>query len=113
VHEKQEPDARPEHPAQFAQRPRLVVHPAQHQRGDHGIERAVLERQILGRSAYQCAAGSLVADLALQVAHIGEFRVEPGCAIVLAALYLGPAAALVSERSIKAGLWPGPWAAWT
>lgn len=24
-----------------------------------------------------------------------------------------PAAALVSERSIKVGLWPGPWAAWT
>jgi hypothetical protein len=49
--EKQDLAVRPEHPAQFAQRPRLVVHPAQHQRGDHGIERAVLERQILGRSA--------------------------------------------------------------
>ena len=113
MHEKQEPDARPEHPAQFARRPRLVVHPAQHRRGDHGIERAVLERRILGRSAHHVCGWGLVADLALQVAHIGEFRVEPGCAIVLAALCLGPAAALVSERSIKAGLWPGPWAVWT
>lgn len=55
----------------------------------------------------------LIAGLALQAGHIVEFRVVPGCAIVLAALRLWPAAALVSERGIRAGLWPGPWAAWT
>ena len=108
--EKQEPDARPEHPAQFAQRPRLVVHPAQHQRGDHASNVPSSN----GRSwAGVRTTWAWSPTLRCRWRKVGEFRVEPGCAIVLATLCLGPAAALVSERRVKAGLWPGPWAAWT
>src|SRR5207248_3621195 len=49
VLEEQKSSARPEHAACFPERTRLVVHSAENERRDDGVEGAVLERQILSQ----------------------------------------------------------------
>ena len=54
-----------QHPAQLPQCPRLVVHPAQHQRRDRYVEGAVIEGQILRRCAQDRGCPRRCADLLL------------------------------------------------
>ena len=78
VLEEQELTTGPEHSSQLAQRPRLVVHPAQHQRGHRDVERAVLERKVLGRGAQHLRGRGLLVGLALQAAQHRRLRLGDG-----------------------------------
>ena len=69
VLDEQKLAAGPQHPAQLPQRPRLVVHPAQHQRRDRHVEGGVLERQVLRWCAQHRCTRRLLTDLALQAAQ--------------------------------------------
>ncbi len=58
--DEEEPAAGPEHAAELPERPRLVVHAAEDERRDGGVERVVLERQVLGRRPQHGRVGRLV-----------------------------------------------------
>jgi hypothetical protein len=64
--DEQELTTRPQHPAQLPQRPRLIVHAAQHQRRHGYIEVTVIERKILGRRAQDRDVLRVPAGRALQ-----------------------------------------------
>jgi hypothetical protein len=68
--DEQELAARPQHPAQLPQRPRLIVHAAQHQRRHGHIERTVIERKILGWRAQDRDVPGVPAGLVLQAAQL-------------------------------------------
>ena len=60
--DEQQPAAGAQHAAQLAQRPRLIVDGAEHERRDRDVEAVVLERQILGRRAQELGVGPVLED---------------------------------------------------
>jgi hypothetical protein len=76
--DEQEASAGPEHPAQFAQRARLVVDCAQDEGGDDHVEAVVLEREILGGGAQEPNLRRTVRQSLLQAAHHGFLGLGQG-----------------------------------
>ena len=72
--EEQKSSARPEHAACFPERTRLVVHSAENERRDDGVEGVVLERQILSRCPQHLRQGLVLAGLALKPAKHRRLR---------------------------------------
>ena len=66
VLDEEEPAAGPEHTADLAQRARLVVDAAEHERRDDGVETRVLEGKVFGRCAQDGRQRALLAGLPFQ-----------------------------------------------
>ena len=58
-----------QHPADLAQRPRLVADPAQHEGGHDGVKGAVLEREVFGGRPQNLGLGRLLAGAPLEAAR--------------------------------------------
>jgi hypothetical protein len=117
VLDEQQAAAGTQHPAQLAQRPGLVVDPAQDQRGHGHVEGVIVEGEVLGRRAQHRGRRAVLADRAFQAAQhrglgLGD-RQRPDGWPVAGQVKPGPAADLdhvaarAGEQALTEGVQPG------
>ena len=76
VLDEEESATRSQHPAQFTKGSRLVIDTAEHQGRDGGVERVVLEGEILGRCTQDEKASRVLTCFALEAAQHRDFRLR-------------------------------------